>query len=306
MMKSSTRILKLRSGLRTEPVFQAVLLIVFVLTAVSIGRTEAQTNPSAGGPDPREIPVPPIKTAMGSMPGVNDLPVRKAMPDVLVMNDGTTVTTVEQWKRRREEMKQILEYYAVGRMPPPPGNVKGHEIKSQIVLDGKVKYRLIHLTFGPGEKLELNIGLFTPVDGGPFPTVILPGGTPPGATPLPNLPRPSGQGRGFNALLPVELATPPAAAEGRSRAAAGTHSAAQPAARSGAPGGGFGLGDPADAETVAARNRELFRRGYACVTFNNNDCAEHPSYTIDNFEFSRVFPLKRTPLKNVKKHEGHA
>jgi hypothetical protein len=108
-----------------------------------------KTSAAGTGPDPKEIPVPLITTALGTMPGVKDLPVRNEMPDVLTMNDGTKVTTVEQWKQRREEMKRILEYYAVGLAPPPPGNVKGQEIKSQLVIDGKVKYRLVHLTFGP-------------------------------------------------------------------------------------------------------------------------------------------------------------
>jgi hypothetical protein len=65
------------------------------------------------------------------------------MPDALTMNNGQKVTTAAQWKRRREEMKQILAYYAVGQAPPPPGNVKGHEGSSQLVMNGKVKYRLV-------------------------------------------------------------------------------------------------------------------------------------------------------------------
>ncbi len=71
------------------------------------------------------------------------------MPDVLVMNDGTRVTTTRQWQARRQEMRRILSYYAVGLMPPPPGNVKGREIQSELVLDGTVRYRLVRLTFGP-------------------------------------------------------------------------------------------------------------------------------------------------------------
>jgi hypothetical protein len=145
---------------------RAIILSVLV-TAIA---TRGQSSNSVAGPDPREIPLPPIKTAMGTLPGVNDLPVRPEMPDVMTMNNGQKVTTVRQWKKRREEMKRILEYYAVGQMPPPPGNVKGEEIKSQLVLDGKVTYRLMHLTFGPERKLALDIGIFTPIGGqGPFP-----------------------------------------------------------------------------------------------------------------------------------------
>ena len=70
-------------------------------------------------------------------------------------------------------------------------------------MDGKVKYRLVHLTFGPNESLSLDIGIFTPATGGPFPTLVSPSGTPPGATPLPRLAQGANQGRNEDALLVV-------------------------------------------------------------------------------------------------------
>ncbi|MEP6917751.1 MAG: alpha/beta hydrolase family protein [Acidobacteriota bacterium] len=210
--------------------------------------------------------MPAIRTSMGTLPGPGDLPLRVEMPDPLRMNDGTRVTTTAQWKRRREEIKRILEYYAVGQMPPAPGNVKGRAVLSQVVLDGTVRYRLVHLSFGPGAALGLNVGIFTPVGRGPFPAVIMPGGTPPGATPLPTLPHPPGQGHGVDALLPVE-----------------------PAGASPAPPARPVVVD--DAETVAARNRELFRRGYAYVTFANGDCAEDT--TLRNPDGSWAFRTTR-------------
>ena len=219
-------------------------------------------------PDPREIPVPPIATSLGTMPGVNDLPLRKEMPDVLVMNDGTRVTTREQWSKRREEMKRILEYYAVGLAPPAPGNVQGQEIKSQSVLGGKATYRLVHLTFGPEEKLGLDIGIFTPAGSGPFPTVIMPGGSPPGATPLPRLPQGSGQGQGVDALLAVGPGSPAASRSG----------------------GRGGPGAPADPDVLAARNPAL-AHGFAYVTFNNNDCGEDT--TLRNPDGSWAFRTTR-------------
>ncbi len=112
--------------------------------------------------------------AHGAMPEVKDLPSQKEMPDVMVMEDGTRVTTPEQWKQRREEMKEILEFYELGHCPPPPGNVKGNVLKSQPVLDGAGKYRLVHLSFGPEEKLGLDVAIFTPSGDGPFPTIINP------------------------------------------------------------------------------------------------------------------------------------
>src|ERR1041385_7248246 len=198
-----------------------------LIFAVLIPRTvaHAQTSNTVAGPDPREIPVPPIKTAMKPMPRVKDLPVRNEMPDVLTMNDGAKVTTQKQWKKRRDEMKRILEYYAVGQMPPPPGNVKGEEIQSQLVLDGTVKYRLVRLTFGPKRKLELNIGIFTPTNGGPFPAIISQSGTPPGAPSLPRLPQGPNQGRGQDVLLLVGPAPETNATPGASPVVPGQESA---------------------------------------------------------------------------------
>src|SRR4029079_117263 len=204
------------------------------------------------GPDPREIPVPPIAAPLGKLPGPRELPTRTEMPAVLTMNDGTKVTTPEQWKLRREEMKRTLTYYAVGQAPPPPGNVKGREVKAELVADGRVKYRLVHLTFGPEEKLSLDIGIFTPIEGGPFPPVLSPNGTPPGATALPRLPQGPNQGRGQNVLLLVGPA--PSNAESAAPTTKGT-------AGNDGKGGKGGFGGPITAESIAGRHAELFRRG---------------------------------------------
>jgi len=265
--------------------------IVFSLAAMTtVVSARAQSSNSFAGPDPKEIPIPPIKTAMKPLPEVNDLPVRVELPDVLTMNDGIKVTTLKQWQERREEMKRILEYYAVGQMPPPPGNVRGQEIKSESVADGKVKYRLVHLTFGPKRKLELNIGIFTPINQkGPFPAIISQSGTPPGTTPLPRLPQGPNQGRGQDVLLVV-------GPRPGSESLAGNNAApvlpgqetAPPAPAGGGRGGrgGFGFG-PVTAESVAQRNAEVFRRGYALVMFNPNDCAEDT--TLRNLDGSWAF-----------------
>ena len=125
-------------------------------------------------PDPKEIPLPIIKTSQTPMPGVDKLPTRPEMPSVMTLNNGQPVKTVKQWDERRKEMIKTLEWYAVGQAPPPPGNVKGKEISSEMLLDGKVKYRLVHLTFGPNESLSLDIGIFTPTGpgGNKVPTLI--------------------------------------------------------------------------------------------------------------------------------------
>ncbi|MGC4050562.1 MAG: hypothetical protein QM757_14390 [Paludibaculum sp.] len=172
-------------------------------------------------------------------------------------------------------MRRILAFYAVGHMPPPPGNVKGRVVQSEKVLNGTVTYRLVHLTFGPGEKLELNVGLFTPVEGGPFPTVILQGGTPPGATPLPRLPQGPNQGRGENVLLLVGPAP-------------GVEPVPVLPAQRGAGSASM------TSEALAAQRADLFRRGYALAVFNPNDCAEDTTLRNQDgswaFRNTRFFP----------------
>ena len=269
-------------------------ILLAALTAVS---ARAQSANAVAGPVPNEIPVPPLQTAMPALPGVNELPVRAAMPNVLTMNDGTRITRAKQWPKRREEVKQILEYYATGRMPPPPGNVRGQELKSESVLGGKVRYRLVKLTFGPQRKLELYIGLFTPADRpGPFPAIILQDGTPPGATPLPRLPQGPTQGKGQDVLLVVGPGTNASAAAATNPApfVPGQETAAAsnaPAPRGGRRGFGFG---PANAEDAAKYNAEVFRRGYALVIFNPNDCAEDTTLRNPDgswaFRHTRFFP----------------
>ncbi len=128
---------------------QRVFLFTFLLVTLAC-RTSAQF------PDPK------------------DLPIQTNLPDVMTLDDGSRVTTPEQWNARRSEMKAILEYYELGHAPPPPGNVKGKVIRSQDLVNGTVKYRLVHLSFGPHHQLGLDIAIFTPATGGPFPTIINP------------------------------------------------------------------------------------------------------------------------------------
>jgi hypothetical protein len=243
----------------------------FGLTATLPGQAQRATDVAQSGPDPREIPVPPIAAPLGTLPGVADLPAREALPDVMVMDDGTRVSERRQWDKRRQEMRRVLSYYAVGQMPPAPKNVKGREIVSELVLDGAARYRVVRLTFGPQSQLSLDIGIFTPVEGGPFPAVILQGGTPPGGQVLPRLPQGPNQGRGENVLLLVGPAPPP-------------RGAATPASAAAA---GRGAGAPPTAATIAAQRADVLKRGYALVLFNPNDCAEDT--TLRNMDGSWAF-----------------
>src|SRR5436305_1233185 len=93
--------------------------LAFALLGLSLMAPAAETPPAkewplSAGPDPAEIPLPPIKTAFKKFPGVNELPARPEMPDVLVMNDGARVTSAKQWEKRKQEIRELLQYYSVG------------------------------------------------------------------------------------------------------------------------------------------------------------------------------------------------
>jgi hypothetical protein len=220
--------------------------------------------------DRREIPVPPVRTRLPWLPAAGQLPVVEEMPDILRMNDGTRVTTPAQWRKRRAEMRRTLEYYAVGRMPPAPGNVRGEEISRATAAGGAATYRLIRLTFG--RTFQLHIGLLTPSSGGPFPAVILLSGTPPGAPHLPRLPNGPNQGKGENVLLLVGPAPDPKAPPQPPRPFPGA------------------VTTP---EAAAERYAAVLRRGYAIAMFNPNDCAEDT--TLRNLDGSWAFRNTRFP-----------
>jgi len=67
------------------------LLWAGVFLGACVVAAQTGSAPTPGRPDPREIPVPAIRSPMGRLPGVNQLPSRPEMPDVMVMNDGTRV-----------------------------------------------------------------------------------------------------------------------------------------------------------------------------------------------------------------------
>ena len=61
---------------------------IFLIAAIaSVGLAAQDRTP------PREIPLPPIKTRRPRAARRNELPVRKEMPEVLVTNGGSKVTT---------------------------------------------------------------------------------------------------------------------------------------------------------------------------------------------------------------------
>lgn len=232
--------------------------------ATALASARAQTAPAIDPwrPDPREIPLPRIDTGRPPRPGPTDLPARPDLPDVLTFNNGAPVTRAA-WPQRQAELRDLLSHYFVGHVPPPPapGDVRGEELRSAVLHNGKVNYRLVRLAFGPDHALSLHIGIYTPIQpagSSPVPAIVEIGwNTPPGATVLPRLPHGPTQGRGTDALLVVGGGIP----------------ASQPAG-TGALGIPPGQTVPLDVAERFAASSPVLARGYAFVTFNYTDCGE--------------------------------
>ena len=171
--------------------------------------------------------------------GRNEYPFAKSMAD------GTKVTTLAQWRTRREELKAVLEHYELGHAPPPPGNVSGQDIQSRTVLDGAAKFRLVHLKFGPGEKLGFDVAIFMPAKGASFPTIINPS---------------------FFSTPGVNFTNGPTAQSAEVNTnSTSTNSAARPR---------INFGGPVDPERAARGFTNLLNRGYAIVTYRYTQCGE--------------------------------
>lgn len=105
------------------------------------------------------------------MPAVKDLPVCKDLPDPFRMNDGSYVKTLEDWRKRREEIIAMLQYYEYGHMPPAP-EVCVVKTRSRSVFDDKAERRQVVLAFGGKKQVKVDVGLFIPKGKGAFPVIL--------------------------------------------------------------------------------------------------------------------------------------
>lgn len=97
-------------------------------------------------------------------PKFEELPAIKELPDPLKMQDGAPVKTADDWtKRRRPELKGLIQHYMYGVPPAAPDNLQAKVVRSDNqALGGKATVEEITLTFGPGDKGRINLLLIRP------------------------------------------------------------------------------------------------------------------------------------------------
>jgi hypothetical protein len=108
-------------------------------------------------------------------PEVDQLPARPELPDPLLMFDGTTVSSPEQWiGRRRPELKSLFQYYMYGEMPAAPAN-ESFEVarEDRGFLDGKATLKEVTIGLGAPDAPKIRVLLIVPNDRkGPAPAFL--------------------------------------------------------------------------------------------------------------------------------------
>ncbi len=110
----------------------------------------------------------------GSLPpDFDEMPTLPFLPDPLIIDEGRKnipVETMAQWQMKREQIKELAQYWITGKVPPPPGNLKV-EILDEKKL-GELTERTLLLKFGPEHRAQLHVTLLIPPGDGPFPVFI--------------------------------------------------------------------------------------------------------------------------------------
>ena len=102
-------------------------------------------------------------------PSPAELPSHPALPDPLVMFDGTRVSTADEWReKRRPELKVLFEQYVYGRYPQGRDFKPAAAVQAQVLFEdpqafgGAGTLREVELTLGPPEWPKIHLLIATP------------------------------------------------------------------------------------------------------------------------------------------------
>lgn len=117
-----------------------------------------------------------VEPAVRAFPDAEQLPARRELPDPFQFVDGSRVKERAEWRRRRAELKELVQHYAYGHQPPAPDQVEvaaAADTKGQ----GAGSFRTLNVRVRVGERQGgFPIALALPAGTGPFPVFISAGG----------------------------------------------------------------------------------------------------------------------------------
>jgi hypothetical protein len=97
-------------------------------------------------------------SAAADLPPVAKLPSHPELPDPLIMFNGDKVTNKEQWlEKRRPELKELIQHYMYGYLPPPRKIEAIVEREDKKFLDGKATLKHVTIAIGPEAKFRLQL-----------------------------------------------------------------------------------------------------------------------------------------------------
>lgn len=207
----------------------------------------------------------PLPGASGSAPETFDESVANPYPDLpdpLVFEDGTPVTTAEQWRERRAEILDLFEREVYGRTPENTPAVQWEVLQTTRGTNGDVAIVTKELvgrvdnSAYPALTVNIRASVSTPADAtGPVPVILSFGAQGfggRGAEPLPNEPEPTTVCQPTNAPPPPAGGGPGA---GRGR---------------GAGGGGRGRGGADNGPQPPTSQQQALARGWGYATVMTN------------------------------------
>ncbi len=97
-------------------------------------------------------------------PDISRLPAQAALPDPLVMLDGSKVTSAAQWNaQRRPELKAIFAHYMYGAIPPRPERLDyAVEVVDKKFLGGKATLKFVTISIPGSDAPKIDLLLVTP------------------------------------------------------------------------------------------------------------------------------------------------
>jgi|GEM_PF-3577213 len=98
--------------------------------------------------------------------------VKSDLPGLLEFADGRQVRTLEEWRKRRAEIRRLMEQTFMGSFPEKsPRLLEGRTVSETREDDGSLRRR-VRLTFDTPNRISFEICLWIPKGEGPFPVVL--------------------------------------------------------------------------------------------------------------------------------------
>jgi len=104
---------------------------------------------------------------------IQNFPSIAFLPNPFVLDEGgknIPVVSDEQWRQKKDWIRQQYQYWVSGSVPPPPKTFHVKVLREK--MEGGVKLRLVELSFGPGDKAKMTAELMIPRSDTPLPVFM--------------------------------------------------------------------------------------------------------------------------------------